>query len=68
MGPEYLNTLGTGMRINFSSPLGMGKVICKYMRVRNEDGEGKTRPHSAHCHAYLNWNNLKMGDFMGIFS
>ncbi|KEH23265.1 hypothetical protein MTR_7g072625 [Medicago truncatula] len=32
------------MEFNFSSPLGMGRVASKYMRVGDEDGEGKTRP------------------------
>jgi len=33
------------MRLYFSSPVGMGRVTGKYMRVRYGDGEGKTRPH-----------------------
>jgi len=45
MGWEYPNPLGTGMRFNFSSPLSMGWVMGKYMRVGDGDGEGKTRPH-----------------------
>jgi len=38
---------GTGMRFNFSSPLGMGRVAGKYMRIGYGDGEGKTRAHPA---------------------
>jgi len=53
MGQEYPNSLGTGMGFNFSSPLGMGRVTGKYMGVGDGDGEGKTCPHSAHCHAYF---------------
>jgi len=46
---EYPNSLGTGMRFNFSSPLGMSRVTGKYMGEGDEDGdgEGKTRPHPA---------------------
>jgi len=47
MGREYPNPLGTGMRFNFSSPLGMGRVTGKYMGVGDGDGEGKTCPHPA---------------------
>jgi len=49
MGWEYPNPLGTGMEFNFSSPLDMGRVMDKYMRVGDEDGdgEGKTRPRPA---------------------
>ena len=47
MGREYPNPLGMGMRFNFSSPFGMSRVTGKYMRVRDGDGEGKTRPHPA---------------------
>jgi len=43
----YLNPLGTGMRFDFSSPLGMGMVTNKYMRVGYGDREGKIRPHPA---------------------
>ena len=39
--------MGTGIRFNFSSPLGMGRVTGKYMGVGDGDGEGKTRPHPA---------------------
>jgi len=46
-GREYLNPLETGMRFNFSSPLGMGRVMGKYMGVGDGDAEGKTHPHSA---------------------
>jgi len=41
----YPNPSGTGMRLYFSSPVGMGRVTGKYMRVRYGDEEGKTRPH-----------------------
>ena len=47
MGRGYPNPLGTGMGFNFSSPLGMGRVTGKYMRIGYGDGEGKTRPHPA---------------------
>jgi len=43
MRREYPNPLVTGMRFNFSSLLGMGRVTCKYMRVG--DGDDKTHPH-----------------------
>jgi hypothetical protein len=43
----YPNPSETGMRYDFSSPLDMGRVTGKYMRVRYGDGEGKTCPHSA---------------------
>jgi len=46
-GRGYPNPSGTGMRFNFSSPLGIGRVTSKYMRIRYEDGEGKTRHHPA---------------------
>jgi len=35
------------MRFNLSSPLGMGRVVGKYMGVEDGDGEGKTCPHPA---------------------
>ena len=41
------NPLGTGMGFDFSSPLVMGRVTGKYMRIGYGDGEGKTRPHPA---------------------
>jgi len=59
MGWGYPNPLGTGIRFNFSSPLGMGRVTGKYMRIGYGDGEGKTRPHSAslscllRCYDYI---------------
>ena len=53
MRREYPNPLVTGMRFNFSSLLGMGRVTGKYTRVGDGDGEGKTRPHPAHYHAYM---------------
>jgi len=43
----YPNPSGTGMRFNFSSSLGMGRVTGKYMRIGFRDGEGKTSPHPA---------------------
>ncbi|KEH25821.1 transmembrane protein, putative [Medicago truncatula] len=46
-GRGYPNPSGTAMRFNFSSPLGMGRVTGKYMRIGYGDGEGKTRPHPA---------------------
>jgi hypothetical protein len=45
MSRVYPNPSGKGMRFGFSSPLGMGRVTDKYMRIRYGDGEGKTRPH-----------------------
>jgi len=40
-----------GMGFNFSSPLGMGRVTGKYVRIGygdgDGDGEGKTCPHPA---------------------
>ena len=39
--------VGDEMWFNFSSSLGMGRVTGKYMRIRYEDGECKTRPHPA---------------------
>ena len=44
---EYPNSLGVGKRFNFSSPLGMGRVMGRYMRVRDKDMEDKTRLHPA---------------------
>jgi len=41
----YPNPSGTEMKFNFSSPLSMGKVTDKYIRIEYEDGEYKTRPH-----------------------
>jgi len=40
----YPNPSGTGMRFDFSSPLGIDKVMCKCMRVWCEDVEDKI-PH-----------------------
>jgi len=47
MGRGYPNPSGMGMRFTFSSPLGMGRVMGKYMRIGYGDGECKTRPHPA---------------------
>jgi len=47
MGRGYPNPSGTGMGFNFSSPLGMGRITGKYMRIGYGDGECKTRPHPA---------------------
>jgi len=41
----YPNPSGEGMRFDFSFPLSIGRVTCKYMRVGYGDEEGKTRPH-----------------------
>jgi len=41
---EYPNPLGTGMRFNFSSPLGMDRVTGKYMGVGGRDGKAKPIP------------------------
>jgi len=43
----YPNPTGTGMRFNFSSPLGMGRVMGKYMKIGYGNGEGQIRPHPA---------------------
>jgi len=48
----YPNPSGTGMRFNFSSPLDIYKVTDKYIKIGYKDREGKTHPHSTHCHAY----------------
>jgi len=45
MSRGYPNPLGTEMRYNFSSPLNIGRVTCKYIKVGDENGEGKIRPH-----------------------
>jgi len=47
MGMGCPNPSGTGMGFNFLSPLGMGRVTGKYMRIRDGDGEAKTHPHPA---------------------
>jgi hypothetical protein len=47
MGRGYPNPSATGMRFDFSSLLGMGKITGKYMVLWYEDGEGKTCPHPA---------------------
>ena len=39
--------IGDADEIQFLIPLGMGRVMSKYMGVENGDGEGKTRPHPA---------------------
>jgi len=45
----YLNPSGVGMRFDFSSMLGIGRITSKYMEVGygegEGEGEGKTRPH-----------------------
>ena len=43
----YPNPSGTGMGFSLLSPLGMGRVTGKYMRIGYGDGECKTRPHPA---------------------
>jgi len=45
MGRGYSNLSGTGMEVDFSSPLGMSMVMDKYIGVGYGDEEGKTRPH-----------------------
>jgi len=47
MGRGYPNPSGMGMGFTFSSPLDMGRVTSKYMRIGYGDGECKTRPHPA---------------------
>ena len=47
MGRGYPNPSGMGMGFTFSSPLGMGRVTGKYMRIGYGDGECKTRHHPA---------------------
>ena len=39
--------VGNENGFNFSSPLGMGRVTGKYIRIGYGDGECKTRPHPA---------------------
>jgi len=51
MGGGYPNPSGTGMRFNFSSPLDMGRVTGKYLRIGYEDGKVKPVPTPPHCHA-----------------
>jgi len=46
-GRGYSHPSGTIMRFNFSSSLGTGRVMNKYMRIGYEDEECKTRPHLA---------------------
>jgi len=48
------------MRFNFSSPLGMGRVTGKYIRIGYGDEEGKTCPHSAPLPC-LNTNEKYLG-------
>jgi len=43
---------GNGMGFNFSSPLDMGRVMGKYMRIGYENWKCKTRPTPPHCYAY----------------
>ena len=45
MGRGYPNSSGTEMEFNFSSPLDMGVVTGKYMRIGYKDGKCKTHPH-----------------------
>ena len=45
--PGYPNPSGTGMGFNFSSPLDMGRVTDKYVRIGYGDRKCKTRPHPA---------------------
>ena len=40
------NSSETGMRFDFASPLSMGRVTDKYVRVGYGNGEGKICPHS----------------------
>jgi hypothetical protein len=43
----YPNPSGTVIGFNFSSQLGMGKVMSKYMRIGYGDGKCKICPHPA---------------------
>jgi len=47
MSRGYPNPSGIGMRFDFSSPMGIGRVTGNYMRIGYGDREGKTRPHPA---------------------
>jgi len=47
MGRGDPNPSKMGMRFDFTSTLGMGRVTGKYLRVGYGDGEGETRPHPA---------------------
>lgn len=47
IGRGYPNASETGIRFDFSSPLDMGSVTIKYVRVGYGDGEGKTHPRLA---------------------
>ena len=51
MGLGYPNPSETGMRFDFLSLLGMGRIAGKYMVVGYGDGEGKTYLHPPHCYA-----------------
>jgi len=42
-GRGYPNPPRTGMKFNFSSSLGIGRVTSNYMRFGYGDGKGKTR-------------------------
>jgi len=52
MGRGYPNLSGMGMRFTFSSPLGMGRVTSKYMRIGYGMRNVKLVPTPPHCHAY----------------
>ena len=51
---------GTGMGFSFLSPLDIGRVTGKYMRIGYGDGECKTRPHPAPlpCLPKLNFDSV----------
>jgi len=51
----YPKSSGMGMRFNFSSPLSMGRVTGKYLRIGYGDGEGKT--HDGASYIFSDQNN-----------
>ena len=68
MWREYPNPLGTGMGFNFSSPLGMDRVMGKYMRIGYGDGEGKTHPHPASLPCLLAFELFQKTEILTFFS
>jgi len=56
----YPKPSGTGMGFSFLSPLDIGRVTGKYMRIGYGDGECKTRPHPAPlpCLPKLNFDSV----------
>jgi len=54
----YPNPSRTGMRFDFSSPLGMGRVTYKYMGEEYGDMEDKIHPHPCPLPCIKNIINL----------